>query len=133
MYGKERTIKNLVFSFLTLIGTTLLATIGFTDYGAMGVLTVVVFYLFRDFPFTWLFQLVSLFLLNIYFFTGMYIPIQLFRRSYDFETQGFALFALIPIWLYNGKIGNRSPLFKYSMYIFYPVHLLILYLIFTLI
>ena len=43
--------------------------------------------------------------------------------------QGFALLALIPIWLYRGKQGHRSKAFQYLCYAFYPAHLLILGLI----
>ncbi len=39
----------------------------------------------------------------------------------------FALFALPIIFLYNGKRGNAH--FKYSFYIFYPLHLAIIYII----
>lgn len=131
-FRQEESKKNLALAILTLLGTSLLATITFTDYGAMGVFTVVVFYLFRDFPYAWAFQLIGMVLLNMYFFTGMYIPVEIFGRTFDFETQGFAVLALIPIWLYNGKKGSNSPILKYSMYIFYPLHLLVLYFIFSL-
>ncbi|MBQ2776147.1 MAG: conjugal transfer protein TraX, partial [Peptococcaceae bacterium] len=43
--------------------------------------------------------------------------------------QGFALLALIPIWLYRGKKGYHSKWLQYFNYAFYPVHLLILGLI----
>lgn len=130
-FKKQKTPKSFIIAVLTLVGTTLAATIGFTDYGAMGVLTVVVFYVFRDFPYAWLFRLVALFLLNIYFFSGMTIPIELFGMSFDFQTQGFALLSLIPIGLYNGKKGYNHPILKYSMYVFYPLHMFILYMIFN--
>lgn len=128
-FSKEISLKNGVFALLALVFFPLIGTFGFTDYGAMGVLTVVAFYLFRDFPFAWVLQLISMILLNIVFFTGMYIPLEILGRSFDFEVQGFAVLALIPIWLYNGRKGSSSPIFKYSMYIFYPAHVLILYFI----
>ena len=68
-------------------------------------------------------------LLNIIVFDGMTIPVSLGSFSYDFPTQGFAVLALIPIWLYNGKKGRSSKALQYGFYAFYPVHLLILALI----
>lgn len=49
--------------------------------------------------------------------------------------QIFSLFALIPIFLYNGKKGAvpKSPLavkaLQWSFYLFYPLHLFLLYII----
>ena len=41
--------------------------------------------------------------------------------------QGFAAFAAIPIWLYNGERGYNTPLVKWGFYLFYPIHLLLLW------
>lgn len=43
--------------------------------------------------------------------------------------QGFALLALIPIWMYNGQRGYTSRGFRFGCYAFYPVHMLVLYLL----
>lgn len=128
---REKTVKNAVLAVLVLSAANIAATIGFTDYGAMGVMTVVVFYLFKNRPYSWLFQLISLFLLNVYFFSGMFIPLEIFGKVYEFQTQGFAILSLIPIHLYNGEKGRGGNLLKYGMYIFYPLHIFILYLIFS--
>lgn len=94
-----------LFSFLILI----LAAIIPMDYGWYGVLTIILFYLFRKDK---LFTFVSYFmLLTVY-------------CSYKESTFNLpAIFALIPILLYNGKKGPNA---KYLFYIFYPLHLLIL-------
>ncbi len=47
-------------------------------------------------------------------------------------TEWWAYYALLPIALYNGKKGYHSKVLQYSLYLFYPVHLLILGLIFIL-
>ncbi len=122
--------KNSILAAGAIVLYPLLATFTFTDYGAMGVWTVVLFYLYRDFKFAWAFQLLGMVIINLVILQGMYIDVDLFGMVWDFQTQGFAVLALIPIWLYNGKKGSNSPIFKYSMYIFYPAHMLILYLIF---
>ena len=43
----------------------------------------------------------------------------------------YAFFALIPIAFYNGRRGYSSRALQYGFYLFYPAHLLILALLFT--
>jgi hypothetical protein len=126
----SRRIANLALGILIAALCTLAAAITFTDYGAMGVLTIIAFYVFRDFKFAWLGQLVFMILANMIFFQGEYLPLTIAGHYFEFQTQGFAIFALIPIWLYNGKKGKTSKALQYGFYAFYPVHLLVLYLIF---
>ena len=40
------------------------------------------------------------------------------------KIQWFCLLSLIPLLLYNGKVGNKK--FKYAFYAFYPIHLIII-------
>ena len=40
--------------------------------------------------------------------------------------QGFALLALVPIWLYRGRQGYHSRWVQTVCYLFYPVHILVL-------
>ncbi len=126
---KNRTAKNIALSVLWLILICLACVIGFTDYGFLGMLTVVMFYLLRDFPFAWLAQLVGMVLINIVFFEGQVFPVEIFGKMFEIPTQGFAVFALIPIWLYGGRKGRSNKIIQYGFYAFYPVHMLILYLI----
>ena len=128
---RDHTAKAAALGLTELLAACAVAAIGMTDYGVQGVLTVVAFYLFRSCPFAWIGQLISLVLLNILFFQGMYIPVQLFGHTIEFQTQGFAVLALLPIWLYNGKKGRSCRLFQYGSYTFYPAHMLVLYLIFS--
>lgn len=127
--GQERTVKAAALGLLGLLGAWLAGTVGMTDYGGMGVLTVAVFYVFQGFPLARLGQLVSLFLLNMVFFQGLYIPVELFGHVFELQTQGFALLALIPIWLYGGERGRGGRGLQYGSYVFYPLHMLVLYLI----
>ncbi len=53
------------------------------------------------------------------------IPLSIFGNLRDI--QYFCLFSLIPMLFYNGKEGNKK--LKFSFYIFYPVHLIIIELI----
>ena len=89
---------------------------------------MVAFYLLRDFPFAWLAQIAALVLLNIVLFKGQTIPL----LGWDFPTQGFAVLALLPIWLYNGRRGGGGKTLQTAFYAFYPVHRRVLYLLFSL-
>lgn len=81
-----------------------------TDYGAGGVLIAVLFFLLRKHPV----------IKSVAFAVA---DIGLWGLS---NTQAFAVFAVVPILCYNGKRGRGL---KYLFYIFYPAHLLVLYLI----
>ncbi len=121
--------KNIALSLLWLALICIGATLGFVDYGFLGMLTVVMFYILRDFPFAWLAQLVAMVLINVVFFEGLVVPVELLGKTFEIPTQGFAVFSLIPIWLYGGRKGKSSKVMQYGFYAFYPVHMLILYLI----
>lgn len=126
---KNRTAKNIGLSVLWLLLICMASTLGFVDYGFLGMLTVVMFYILRNFPFAWLAQLAAMVLINIVFFEGQVFPVEILGKTFEIPYQGFAVFALIPIWLYGGKKGKSSKIMQYSFYAFYPVHMLILYLI----
>jgi hypothetical protein len=80
------------------------------DYGLGGLAMIVCFYLFRGERM--IFELgLSIGAINIGYYGGI---------------QSAAVVALFPIYMYNGKKG---PSAKYFFYAFYPVHLLLLYLI----
>ena len=74
-----------------------------TDYGAVGVMAIVLFYVLRENRF---YQIAS----------GCVLFIE----------EMTALFAFLPIMIYNGKRGSNV---KIAFYLFYPVHLLILFAI----
>lgn len=126
---KDKKGKTIALSIVWLILIAIASVLGFVDYGINGVLMILVFYLFRDFPFAWLLQLVGMVLINIVFFEGEMIPFELFGKNFEIPTQSFAVLSLIPIWCYGGKKGKPNKIIQYGSYAFYPVHMLILYLI----
>jgi hypothetical protein len=126
---EKHTPKNIVKSVLLLLLICVGSVLGFVDYGFSGVLMVVMFYVLRDFPFAFLAQLVAMVLINIVFFEGQVVPVEIFGKMFEIPTQGFAVFSLVPIWLYGGKKGRSSKAMQYGFYAFYPVHMIILYLI----
>lgn len=102
-------IKNklsvIIIFFLIIIAAELLHT----DYSGAGIVFILCYYLLYEKKI--LKQL--MFVLENYFL-------------YQVGVQLYASFAALPMLLYNGKKG---PSMKYLFYVFYPGHLLILYLI----
>ena len=127
---KGRTWAYLLVSVLTVIAGLVIGTLCMVDYYGVGVLTVFVFYFFRERkPWCLLGQLAALYWLNVEMLGGLMYPIKLFGMEFELCQQGLALLALIPIWLYKGRQGHHSKAFQYFCYAFYPVHMLILVLV----
>ena len=79
-----------------------------TDYQAHGVLVICLFYLFRKDP--------------VMEKIAAMIPL-----SYE----PCAFFSLIPLYLYNNERGCEYKEIARLFYLFYPAHLLILYMLFN--
>ena len=130
-WNEKVRIKKLWLRILIGILTVLIAYISgilaMLDFYQAGILTVLVFYFFRGRKW-WNFagQLLCLWYINVEMLSGYAYEIQLFGQTHFLVRQGFALLALIPIWLYRGKQGYHSKAFQYFCYAFYPLHLLIL-------
>ena len=112
---KREKWRQLLIVAICMLAAALLST----DYGAGGILLIFIFYQFRntDAPSP---EYMKKFFLKV-FFLGI---ISLFCYG---AIECFSLFAMIPIFLYNGK---RGPSLKYVFYIFYPAHLLVLYVLY---
>lgn len=107
----------------------ILGYITMVDYYGVGILTVLTFYFFRTR--SWksrLCQFLCLYFLNVKLLGGYYYEIQVFGSAVEVIQQGFALFALIPIWIYQGRKGVYSKAFQYFCYAFYPVHMFLLFI-----
>ena len=131
--------KNNFLGLLIVVISSIVAHFIKLDYGAFGILLIFVFYFFET-----EFKDKNLKLLNINLSTKkIFMTISVLFLSfvkyipdiikYPFLTNRylqFSLFTFLPmlfILFYNHKEG---PKLKYFFYIFYPLHLLILYLIF---
>lgn len=126
---QKRTWRVLLGCVLRVALCLLLATVLFVDYSALGVLTVLLFYLCRGFSLAWLGQLAGMVLLHIFAFQGEQLLIPILGHTLSFPTQGFAVLALVPIWLYNGQKGRGGKYLQWGAYLFYPLHMVLLYLL----
>lgn len=77
----------------------------------------------------------ALFLVTLALWGVSFIGYNYDRRPLDvfnMQIQSYALLALPLIYLYSGKRGYDSKVFRIISYLYFPVHLIILYLIFAL-
>ena len=120
-------IRILVTAVLSVLLGSLAGLLLMVDYYHAGVLTVLIFYFFRGSS-LWhrLGQLIGMWYVHVEMLGGLGYEITLFGHSFFLIQQSFALLALIPIWLYQGKQGPYNKTLKAVYYWFYPVHLLIL-------
>ncbi len=98
-----------------------------TDYGAAGVVTVLLFYVTKDVTLGKFWQLLGMGLIHSVWLAGAVISIPLFGWETTLQIQTFALLALPLIWLDDGTAGKMSRLGRKAFYLFYPVHLMVLY------
>lgn len=126
----DKSFKNIFKGILKILSFFLIGTIGFVDYGLTGILTIIIFYIFRNFKFAWFGQLISLILLYIIFFKGQSVILNILNFEYYLPLQSIGILSLIPIWLYNNQKGIKSKKLQYMFYLFYPVHMLVIYLIY---
>lgn len=122
---RNHIVKNVVKVLLMMI----LSIITFPDYNLMGYLTVLLFYVTRNMQYAWLYQLAGMIYLNWYSFKGLTIYVEAFGKTIPVLVQSFAVLSLLLIWQYNGEPGNQKPILRKFAYWFYPVHMLVIYLI----
>ena len=119
--------KQVAIGCVTIILGYILGLLTMVDFYHAGILMVLVFYFFRQKKWwSYIGQVVCLWYINAELLGGYGYEIQLFGETYFLQRQTFAMLALIPIWLYRGRQGYHSKLFKYICYGFYPIHLLVL-------
>lgn len=110
LYGRKKGFRHVqaICADITVLAVMmLLADWLCTDYGGMGVLTITVMYIFRK-------SRVVAMLAGCTVLTVMSVG----------ELPAFL--AAVPVALYNGKRGMKM---KYFFYVFYPLHLFLLYVV----
>lgn len=128
--AKRGMVRRILTGCVTVVLAFVLGLVGFVDYNYAGVFMVLTFYFFRGRKW-WHFlgQFLLLWYINVEMLSGYAYEVQLFGETHFIVRQGFALLALIPIWLYRGKQGPHNKVLQYFYYAFYPAHLLMLALV----
>lgn len=96
-----------------------------SDYGADGILVIALFALTRELPYQKLLQFFGLWCI----FSPSYLMMINWLGGVSITVQELAVLALVPIWLYDGRKVTKSKAIQWAFYLFYPAHLLALYLI----
>lgn len=115
---------NEIFKCLAVIMLAVFGELLFTDYGSAGVLLIILFGVTRQLPCKRLIQILGM---SILFFHMGGALITIGRWTIYMEM--FALFSIVPISLYTGKKATHSRAFQWGFYLFYSVHLWLLYLL----
>ncbi len=104
---------NPILQSLMLIAGVMVSIALMTDYSFYGVILIYVFYNMKEKR-----LIACIFMAACSFFVS--------------NIQGAAALAILPIMLYNGEKGPKfmsKKVWKYSFYAFYPVHMIVLYVI----
>ena len=110
MYAIDKT-NNWITKCFSLAIVLILSSILPIDYGIIGVLLCLSFYIFKDHKY--------LNLLSSALIIVVKVIVEKNMMKYAM------IYALLPIYLYNGKKGLDNKFAKYLFYIFYPAHLLL--------
>ena len=119
--------KRAVTAVVSVILAYLLGIITMVDFYHAGIITVLVFYFFRNRKwYNYIAQFVCLWYINMEMLGGYSYQLNILGQTYFVARQGFAMLALIPIWLYRGRQGYHTKAFQYFCYWFYSAPLLVL-------
>ena len=124
-FRKKGNIPYLLAALAAVILGYALGTVTMVDYYGCGVVTVLLFYLCREWKWGWLPELAGLLYLNGALLAGEELTVM----GITFPEQGLAALALVPILCYRGRQGPHSRAIQYACYAFYPVHMLALALV----
>lgn len=110
---------------LVILPFLMLADLVDADYEIKGILTIALFALTRDLPHKLLLQFLGLW----FIFSPSHLMALNWLSKFSVTTQELAAFSVVPIALYDGRKITKSRAIQWAFYLFYPVHLMVLYLI----
>ena len=115
----------LPLKLMAVIPFALLAQGLHTDYGAKGILVIALFALTRELPYARAIQFVVLWQI----FSPSHWMAFKWLHGISVAIKELAVIAVVPIALYSGRKITNSKAVQWAFYLFYPVHLSVLYLI----
>ncbi len=101
---------NYLYGYIAFLMAGLVAWKANTDYGAAGIAMIFMCYYFRE-----QLAILAIGIAGIGFYIGM--------------SQPFAVLAMIPISLYNGRQGYKNKMIQLLWYLIYPVHLILFFIL----
>lgn len=120
-----RKAERLYLKCLVILPFALAAELLRTDYGGAGVLLIALFGLTRELRRGWVYQLIGML-----FICGVLMPgLEIRFLGIPMGIELLAVGAMVPIALYSGQKHTRSRAVQWGFYLFYPVHLTVLYLL----
>lgn len=110
---------------LAILAFAVLASLLQADYSANGILTIALFALTRGLPYAAALQFFGLWCI----FSPHHLMMLNWVGGFSVTVQELAVLAVVPIALYDGRKATKSKAVQWSFYLFYPVHLFLLFLI----
>lgn len=124
---------NMILTALCLIILGYLATTAAVllkaEIGTYGILLIAIFFISLNVTYTRIMELVCFVLFLMYVAADNYFNIMINDFYYSIPDKAFALLAVIVTWFYNGKRGPNSLILKWAFYASFPVLMLILWFI----
>jgi len=123
-----KNLKNPLLQMLLVVPFALVGQWAHVDYGGMGIVLMAMFALTRDLPHKFWIQTVATAAIS-YMTSAAKVPI----AGVEVRVQTFAVLAMIPIALYSGRKMTHSKALQMGFYLFYPAHLALLYILWSII
>lgn len=111
-----KSILGVVFILVSFIGMLV------TEGSIFGVGSILIFYFLREKKFAMSVAYISFSLFWVLTAIGPNFLEQIFINDY----QWMMVFAIVPILMYNGKLGISNKFTKWLFYVFYPLHLIVI-------
>lgn len=94
----------------------------FTEASIYGLGMVLIFYFTRNNKYT---MSISYIIFSLYWLISCIGP-EFIKNAFILKFQWMMVFAIIPIFMYNGKRGFSNKYVQWMFYIFYPAHIILL-------